>query len=125
MGGARVFDHEAVLRIARRLDSCGEHLDDLARECPATVEVGALSGEVMVLMAALAEAGGELADRLHAVGDNVFIVAINNGEVEAENLHSLWYAMGGTDRPRRPVGGVPDPFTPVADPFTVSSEGGD
>ena len=103
----KVFDAEAVEQIARKLEIAGFYVDEEAGRCPATVDAGALSGEVMLLMAELAEAAGELADRLRAIGDTLHVVARRGGEVENSNVHTLAYLAGGV---RQPEATSPPPF---------------
>lgn len=116
MGGhPRLFDRETVERLARKLDAAGVDLDQASGGAPDRVDAGALSGEVMSLMAEIAEAAGDVAARLRCLADNVTLVAINNGEIEDLHMHTLWYAMGGPDRPLGPLGSGADPFTPFVD----------
>ena len=122
--GPRVFDRESVEHLAHNLDNAGVDIDQAATGRPETVDAGALSGEVMALMAELAGAAGDLAARMRCVADSMLLVAINNGDVEDEGMHTLWYAMGGPDRPLGPLGSGADPFMPYTESLPKSTGGG-
>lgn len=84
-------------RWAEELTSMASIVEEHGRGCPADVDAGAVSHEVLLRAATMLEGADELSVRLRSVADTLMALSLNYDLSEAENAHTLGYLLGRMD----------------------------